>query len=1042
MRIQTIGPILAALLLLAGVPPAAAEPRVNVRGVGELFLDGDGAVRGDNVAAVLGEGEAALRHVVASALGSELFSEVAIGGFARDGPIQGLGTSSLALVGSNAVVTLQDDVHAALRVATSSATTVRFELGPGLKARAADAGTAVDLVDETGAYVGGLAAVGADGDASKGETIAIMKGEVQVRAKAGTVLVFLAKPAQSGSDAFHRALVDAAAEGRLAATFVTELDGASVARSLLSTGAAATARVEATGTGVASWVRSASTASAMVAYDLAYETLPARSADEVSVYVDGHLAARASSAREVGAYAEHGLAAYYAAVHNGRSQVLASTPGFEGASEHRIEIAASAQASTSAQARAESGSDDGSRVHGGFERHENGKLTGEFLTGILADGKPVVYSFTSLSASAEVFERIALPDGAATHRHAGDHRYEVASPAADLTLVDDARATLLVDAKARADVALDLAAGVKATALSDRHVRLDGPNGYAGALLVLRSASDAASSLRVDGEARVVAALDPGARLVHRAHEEGEASEDVVAEAIADGRIGAQLLAGVHAGAVASSATSYWPGVVARVQAEARGALHVDLTPALRAKSFVLDSRGSALAAKAASDVRVVVDGKEAQLAASAAEALADTTTARYHAQTALDGSVRVLVNTAAAAGQTARVSIESRVDAAAKAAANTDAFGTFKLFYDGTAVGSFVTLKVDQQAGAVTDLTMITTGEPVFASLVAGASAFVSGGADGATTLVLENRESRIELSDTTSAFGKIVAKERTEATFRLAAGLTAELRAPDVLEITTSTGAHLGSLILSTVDGKRAEASRFSVAADGQARAHMEASAQVLFRTHAGIESELTSAERALINHAIAGGRVAGQVLVQTQAAVADASVSAQASAQASAGVAVGALQHAGQLTAAVTASYYADVQMATAATKDRVDVTITSATSVGKTIIVSLDPDTIRGMASGDAQILFDGHAAAQASSYEDVLDASDDGGAAEYFVLAGEAGTQVLVSIPHFSTHTVTLKQGDSEESSLFMYATILLGLVLVVETALLARRRKA
>jgi hypothetical protein len=129
-----------------------------------------------------------------------------------------------------------------------------------------------------------------------------------------------------------------------------------------------------------------------------------------------------------------------------------------------------------------------------------------------------------------------------------------------------------------------------------------------------------------------------------------------------------------------------------------------------------------------------------------------------------------------------------------------------------------------------------------------------------------------------------------------------------------------------------------------------------------------------------------------------------------------------------------------MLTAATKERVDVTVSSTSKVGKTIIISLDPATVAGMASGDAVILFDGHAATQASSYADILDPNDDNGVAEYFVLAGEAGTQVLVSIPHFSVHTVTLKERDTTSAPWFMYATVFLGLLVVVETVVLVRRR--
>ena len=69
------------------------------------------------------------------------------------------------------------------------------------------------------------------------------------------------------------------------------------------------------------------------------------------------------------------------------------------------------------------------------------------------------------------------------------------------------------------------------------------------------------------------------------------------------------------------------------------------------------------------------------------------------------------------------------------------------------------------------------------------------------------------------------------------------------------------------------------------------------------------------------------------------------------------------------------------------------------------------------------------AREASSYADVLNPADDNGHAEYFVLAGEAGVQVLVSVPHFSVHTVTLRERASTNGA-YMYATFALGVVVI------------
>ena len=1050
----------ALMLAVAASPAAAAQSQLNVRSVGEIFVDAQGRASGQNVATSIAEAQGVISGFISLALGAELFESVTIDGFSQAEKIQGVGSSSLVLKGSNAVVSVHDNINTVVKVQTTSATTLHYKLAGDVRAAVQGAHSGiVHLHSASGAYLGSIVAVGSEGAGSLGESFVVTKGEVQARAKAGSQVVFVGKPVYLQADEYQRSVVEAAAEGRLAASYVTEFEGSAIAQSQVDYAGGVLARTGASaGAGVQTEVRSRAEASAMLAYDLAYETLPARNADEVAVYANGQLAARAESAAEVASYAKAGVAAYHAMVHNGRTLVLASTPDFQSAAEHRMTVTANARASTEAQARAENRAQADSRVYGDFEYHQNGKLTGEFLTSIVPDGRSELYSYTSLATRTEVFKSVKVDDGArGEFREVGDHRFQVQGPNADLTLADDLYATLLVQAKARAEVAYELAANVKAQQRNDQVVRLDGPHGYAGAIILVAAdaQAQAQSSLRADAEGRVRATLASGASLVFRGASGAEASEDVIADAIARGQIGAQLLAGIQGSAVATASTVYRADVTADIEARARGAIDVDYATATGlAKSFVLDTRGTSLAAKSAADIQVLVNGAAAIPVASAAAALDATAYAKYHATTNLDGSLRILVNTAAQAGASAHVLVQSKVEAAAKAAANADAFGQFKLFYDGTAVGSFVTLKTDQQAGAVSDFTMISTGQAIFSSVAAGASSFVSAGADGASVLQLENRETKMEFSDTTSAFMKIVAKADADVAFRLAADLNAEARAQGVVELVSDTGAHVGSLIITSVEGKAATASYFEANAQGQIRAHLEQGAQVLFRTHAGIEAELSAAQRTMINQAIASGHVAGQVIVQTQAsaaAQAHAAAAAAATLEATArieseaafdSVAVGAAEAYGQVTSTVTANYYGDVQVLTAATKERVDVTVSSATSVGKTIIVSLDPATVSGMASGNAEILFDGHVASQASSYADILNPNDDNGVAEYFVLAGEAGTQVLVSVPHFSVHTVTLKEREAGTTPLYMVATVVLGLLVVAETALLVRQRRA
>jgi hypothetical protein len=56
----------------------------------------------------------------------------------------------------------------------------------------------------------------------------------------------------------------------------------------------------------------------------------------------------------------------------------------------------------------------------------------------------------------------------------------------------------------------------------------------------------------------------------------------------------------------------------------------------------------------------------------------------------------------------------------------------------------------------------------------------------------------------------------------------------------------------------------------------------------------------------------------------------------------------------------------------------------------------------------EVEVDGEKIPLADSYKDVLDPNNDGNQAEYLILVGGEGIQVLVSIPHFSARTITIR----------------------------------
>lgn len=1049
----------AALLVGAFAPAANAQSQLNVRSVGEIFVDASGKASGQNVAAAITEATGVLEGFTALALGTEVFGAVEIDGFAQAEKIQGVGSSAILLRGSNAVVSVYDNINSEFRVQATAPTEVRYSLGPDVFA-SLDGPHMASLHDERGAYVGAIVLAGQSGAAASSDRLAAVDGAISAKLGPGAQSIYISRPVYVDSPSYNAAVVDSLAKGYLSSKIVTEFDGSAEAASAvdyLSNVRAATAAADYS---LETTVESRAEQSTILAYDLAYESLPAASASDVQMYANGELAARADAPGDVQQYAAAGLASYYAIVENGRTQILASTPSFESSSSHELTFTASAEASTASAARADSEARQDARATGDYQLHANGKLTGLFTTGLLSADEAAVFDYTSLASRTEIFSAIRL-DGGAAGASNSDNAVTLAGPNADLTLFDDVYTTMIVDSKAKASAAFDLGQDVRAYSVSDDVIRLEGPNGYAGAL-ILANANGASSFSRPDAGS-IVARMESGSQLVFRSQPAGDAhaSEDAVADAIASGQVGAQLLAGFQSSAITTSNVDYSPNVDTSFASAARGAYKIDYTTdSSVAKSFVFDTRGTALAAKQASDISVLVNGQAATAVSTPQAVFSAAGGAKYFVDTTVLGQTRVLVNTASALHAKSQVEIKSRIDQEARASANKDAFGAFKMFYDGTAIGDFVSLKSQSDAGVVSDFTMMSTGQTIFSSIQAGHSAFLTSGAEGTPTIQLENREAEMEFTDTTSAYMNIVAKQATDVNFNLAPDVRAEQRSASVVELATAQGEALGSLIITDVEGRAAATSSFEQRSSSQLNAALDKSAQVIFRTHVGIEAELSEAQRTMINHAIAGGKVAGQVLVQSQAALA-ASAHAQAQAQAraqmnaksslesssqtafdGASAAVSAIESAGRITTAVTASYYNDVQMITAATQSRVDITVSSATSVGKTMIVSLDKATLPAMSTGDAEILVDGRAATQASSYADILNPADDAGAYEYFVLAGEAGTQVLVSMPHFSTHTVTLKERDAASPPLFMFATIFLGALVAVETVMLVRRRAA
>jgi len=145
-------------------------------------------------------------------------------------------------------------------------------------------------------------------------------------------------------------------------------------------------------------------------------------------------------------------------------------------------------------------------------------------------------------------------------------------------------------------------------------------------------------------------------------------------------------------------------------------------------------------------------------------------------------------------------------------------------------------------------------------------------------------------------------------------------------------------------------------------------------------------------------------------------------------------------------VDMTYDPNVSVETNVDTDRVTLTVTSEAPVGKTIVVNIDASILGISEIGDIVVLYDEHRLNMAADYEDVLNTSDN--EAEYLVIAGGHGVQVLISIPHFSTHTIVITRA-TQESSMLLAIGIGLGVIGILTLLFLifhrrrgARRSKA
>ena len=108
----------------------------------------------------------------------------------------------------------------------------------------------------------------------------------------------------------------------------------------------------------------------------------------------------------------------------------------------------------------------------------------------------------------------------------------------------------------------------------------------------------------------------------------------------------------------------------------------------------------------------------------------------------------------------------------------------------------------------------------------------------------------------------------------------------------------------------------------------------------------------------------------------------------------------------TVASTTIFNEELEVDTTIKDDRVVIQVNSEMFEGQTIVINLDYESLQLSELNELLVLYDGQEISLASDFSDILNPNDED-VAEYLVLMGTEGYQVLVSIPKFSIHTIEI-----------------------------------
>lgn len=1094
---------------------------------------GEGQAIGSVVSTIVAEGGAGasgsgvLRNfAIARGTGAgsgAIFESIDVTGFTPTSKLQGVGTSALSLKSESLAISMTDTANSLLvmRATGSTEQEVVFKAAAGVIISASGAASNVWNVAGNG-VTGALVLVSSEGQKSSsgGSTLAL-NGQDEARAtlKQGGQLVFrtntdYATGAAGGAEAavsqFNQVALGAVATGRLASEATSEFStGASLIASAhyfvsasAKTETAAAKRVvttlrsevkasacaagsaagsgagSATGaapgaagsaTGSADATANANVCAQIMAYDLDYVDVPAQTAEQVAVYIDGELATRVAAAADTMTHAD----AYWATTVEGRVLVLTNVAAKAGAAT-QVTIAALAQGEAAFNTLAELDAATGiaTELQGSFSLLGNlatstqgaGQVAGTFATFFAseAEGAAETRDFTDIRSATSIFTRMHFAADAAANAQAaftseakaeaagavsGSGRATTANAihmatsvngqlVANTEFTDSVYSTIEAEAEATTVAQFDLANDVRARAIAENMLLLEGPAGPVGYMILTKAEGGATTSSHFDvaSSQKVRAALQAQEKVVFRSasNAQARAGADIIAQAIAKGDLAGEASAGFVANAMTSTNVEYASNIhMAIDQAAAathRGIVTMDVVGSAdaeaQATAVALVTDRAILTARAADDVVVTVAGKAAVAASSSAEVFAAaqaaasaTASAKYFVLANLDGQTLVITSLPnVVAGQVTKIEVISTADAQARLNAALDIFGGFSPGYGGAATGSIVSLIAKADAGLIIDYTVNArsnaeaaegTATTVFDAVKLGSSAFAGTSSSSMSSVKFTNREGYVEAFDVSGGVLKVVADATTSARFDLASNVEASSLTDNVVML--SAPDFTGAIIL--VQGASQGAS-FDTSATGVVTAHLVSGSSAVFKAFSGFEAELTKAEQEAHAKAIASGKLLGQVVVNTDAMT--------------------------SITSTANVNYYeSTVASIAVAQPDKLQVLVDSATSAGKVIVLSLDRNTVTGLISGDAKLLVDGKEISQAASYEDVLKADAD----KYWIITtdAEAGLQAIVSLSHFSTRTITLETPPGP--SIFLWSTVGLGLVVVGQAIYPRLRRK-